>query len=81
LEKQPVRISVRIAIQSTERFIMISSSKCIPLRQQSPCALKDGLHDCIARLKPGFSRTAPFAVSAASMALGDFFYFFAVFKA
>jgi hypothetical protein len=60
---------------------MISSYKCIPLRQQSPCALKDGLHDCIARLKPSFSRTARFAVSAASLALGDFFDFFAAFKA
>lgn len=72
-EEQPVRISVKIAIQSTERFIMISSYKYIPLRQPSPCALKDDLHDCIARLNPGFSRTARFAASAASLALSDSF--------
>jgi hypothetical protein len=40
------------------------------------CALKDDLHDCIASLNPGFSRTARFAVSAASLDLGDFFDFF-----
>ena len=34
----------------------------------------------MAKLKPGFSHTALFAVSAASLALGDFFDFFAVLK-
>jgi hypothetical protein len=42
---------------------------------------RGSLYDGIARLKPGFSRTALFAGSAASLALNDFFDFFAVFKA